>query len=201
MAINSHRGCRTIGESAHIKHQTKRKLERLDQEVAFYLNGYDPLALDDVFGFSDEWLHQCDALIKDLDLKFKFNLPLDVNLYFTIRITNTPSLIACEYYMRSEKVAFADSDVVWHRPETHGIGLTYTHSWPMFIEKSGIAVLARTLDRGGRHLGRHCVERWVVMKVMRCDEEGGGRQWGWRWCCRGRRQLMAGSGAGYLAKK
>ncbi|GJW79265.1 hypothetical protein Tco_0140947 [Tanacetum coccineum] len=98
----------------------------------------------------------------------KFNLPLDVNLYFTIRITNTPSLIACEYYMRSEKVAFADSDVVWHRPETHGIGLTYTHSWPMFIEKSGIAVLARTLDRGGRHLGRHCVER------LRAAIESGG---------------------------
>nr|GEW65106.1 hypothetical protein [Tanacetum cinerariifolium] len=32
------------GGNAHIKRQTKRKLERLDQEVAVYHNGYDPLA-------------------------------------------------------------------------------------------------------------------------------------------------------------
>ncbi|GJV14942.1 hypothetical protein Tco_1360265 [Tanacetum coccineum] len=39
-----------IGGNVHIEYKTKRKLERLDQEVTVYLNGYDPLAYRDHLG-------------------------------------------------------------------------------------------------------------------------------------------------------
>nr|GEY09247.1 ribonuclease H-like domain-containing protein [Tanacetum cinerariifolium] len=54
--------------NAQIKRKAKRRLKRLDQEVAAYPNSYEPLAYDNVFGFPDERLHQRDTLIKDLDL-------------------------------------------------------------------------------------------------------------------------------------
>nr|GEV95208.1 ribonuclease H-like domain-containing protein [Tanacetum cinerariifolium] len=40
--------------NVHIMRKAKRRLKRLDQEVAAYLNGYDPLAYDNVSGFPDE---------------------------------------------------------------------------------------------------------------------------------------------------
>nr|GEY16293.1 hypothetical protein [Tanacetum cinerariifolium] len=40
--------------NAHIKRKAKRRLKWLDQEVAAYPNGYEPLAYDNVSGFFDE---------------------------------------------------------------------------------------------------------------------------------------------------
>nr|GEX34351.1 zinc finger, CCHC-type [Tanacetum cinerariifolium] len=45
---------KNTGLNAHIKRKAKRRLKWLDQEVAVYLNGYDPLAYDNVSEFPDE---------------------------------------------------------------------------------------------------------------------------------------------------